>query len=323
MKNREDDIYIEIEFKHYLCYMRMTIISHLVKDSIIDKTGSVTFSIGGPPCYCGLTARKFGLDVLLITKFGKDFPYQDLNFLKNKGIQIKESAKSNSLTTRFELTVKGFSRNLSLKSRCEPITKMDLDKVSTDGWIVSPVFNEISMELLQDITSRKNDEFIMLDPQGFTRRINSKGIVSVKKRLNDFKINKINAIKIDREELVCLSNGLTDIQGMKKIQSQYSINFIIYTENRVIHLIDKNKHYWCEMRRIESPDSTGLGDIMSSAFTSSYLKEGDVVWAFCCGIGTAIAALKTKKTGINKIPEYKEIRQNSADIYNKIQYEQL
>ncbi len=303
--------------------MKLAILSHLVKDSIVDKTGSLTFSIGGPPCYCGLTARKFGLDVLLITKYGRDFPYEDLNFLKDKGIQIKEAAKTDSLTTNFELTIKGYSRNLVLKSKCEPITKMDIDDIHTDGWIISPVFNEISSNILQNILTKKNDEFIMLDPQGFTRKITYKGLVMVRKSINNFNVRNIEAIKLDREELFCLSNGLTDVLGMKRIQSHYKIDFIVYTEKRVIHLIDKTKHYWCEMEKIESPDSTGLGDIMSSAFTSSYLKEEDTVWAFCCGIGTAIAALKTKKTGIKKIPEYKHIKQNSAEIYDKIQYEQL
>lgn len=303
--------------------MKLTIISHLVRDSIVDKTGSMTFSIGGPPCYCGLTARKFGLDVLLITKFGKDFPNQDLQFLRNKGIQIKESAKTDSLTTRFELTVKGYSRNLLLRSICEPITKTDIDNIFTDGWIISPVFNEITNDALQNILLKKKDEFIMLDPQGFTRKTTSKGTIFVRKRLNDFKIRNIDAIKIDKDELFCLSNEFDYLSGMQKIQSHYNINFIVYTENRAIHLIDKNKHYSCEIRRIESPDSTGLGDIMSSAFTSSYLKEKDLVWAFCCGIGTTIAALRTKKTGIDKIPGYKEIEQRSSEIYNKIQYEQL
>jgi len=57
---------------------------------------------------------------------------------------------------------------LFLQNKCEPINNITLD---TDSVIISPLFDEISIELFEKI--KKNASFVMLDPQGFLRRRNS------------------------------------------------------------------------------------------------------------------------------------------------------
>src|SRR5262245_5961635 len=56
--------------------LRIGIASHIVLDTIKGANGSTAESIGGPPCYCGVTSRRFGFDVSLATRVGKDFPQE-------------------------------------------------------------------------------------------------------------------------------------------------------------------------------------------------------------------------------------------------------
>ena len=66
--------------------MKVAIISNVVEDEIINLDGETTISVGGPPFYCGLTARKYGIEVSLITKFGQDLDIQYLDLLKKNNI---------------------------------------------------------------------------------------------------------------------------------------------------------------------------------------------------------------------------------------------
>ncbi|MGB9124809.1 MAG: ribokinase, partial [Nitrosotalea sp.] len=62
------------------------------------------------------------------------------------------------------------------------------------------------------------------------------------------------------------------------------------------------------------------GDIFCAAFTCSYLKEKDPIWAICFAVGAAQAALETKGTGLEKIPIGGDTERNAAYLYNLMQF---
>jgi sugar/nucleoside kinase (ribokinase family) len=77
------------------------------------------------------------------------------------------------------------------------------------------------------------------------------------------------------------------------------------------------------MEDIDSPDSTGAGDILCAAFTCAYLREKDPLWAICFGAGAVRAALETKQVGLAKIPQMSKIEQSASYFYNTVGFEQL
>ena len=100
--------------------MKVAVASHIVLDSIKDREGRITQSLGGPACYCGLTAKQFGFEVILATKVGKkDFSPVNMNILRDYGITIKEYQMAESATTtKFELVLNNeYSRDLFLISK--------------------------------------------------------------------------------------------------------------------------------------------------------------------------------------------------------------
>lgn len=303
--------------------MKVAILSNLVVDEIVSRDMKSSQSLGGPAAYCGITASKFGFDTTLFTHFGKDLDTKYLEYLKIQGISFNVTNSVDLPTTKFILRNFEKDRKLILESKCSALDIEEIKSAKSDCWIISPVFDEVSLDLLQYLASaREKNQFIMLDPQGYTRSVDSAGRISIRSNI-DIPISSVNGIKLDSQEISCITNGLQGIDGMKKIHSKYKIDYVLYTEDQIIHLLERERRYWLELPKIDTSDSTGLGDIIVSSFACTIVKEKDSVWAFCFAAGALTAALQTKEVGIKKIPSRSAIEENASYYYNIMKYEIL
>jgi len=302
--------------------LRIGIASYVVLDTIKDAEGKTSESIGGPPCYCGITARRFGFDVSLATRVGKDFPAQMHQKLRDNDLIVSDRQVTSGSTTRFSLISDGDSRKLVLNSKCDPLTLDDIKDMKVDCWLASPVIDEVPFDVLAAIKQNKGKKnFVMLDPQGYMRTVDDNGNVTIKDAL-DLDLSGITAIKVDSQELAALSGGLQGTEGMQYLQSK-GIEFVVSTEHRLVHLLHKKMHYWIKLYDIDTPDSTGAGDILSAAFCCAYLKEKDPIWAICFGAGALRAALETEQVGLAKVPTTSKIEQSASYFYNTMGFQQL
>lgn len=303
--------------------MKVAILSNLVVDKIVSRDMKSSQSLGGPAAYCGITASKFGFDTTLFTHFGKDLDTKYLEYLKKQGISFNVTNSLDLPTTRFILRNFENDRELILESKCSALDIEEIKSAKSDCWIISPVFDEVSLDILQYLASaREKNQFILLDPQGYTRSVDSAGRISIRSNI-DIPINNLNGIKLNSKEITCFTNGLQGIDGMKKIHTKYKIDYVLYTEDQNIHLLERDRRYWLKLPKIDTPDSTGLGDIIASSFACTIVKEKDSVWAFCFAAGALTAALQTKEVGIKKIPSRTAIEENASYYYNIMNYEIL
>jgi sugar/nucleoside kinase (ribokinase family) len=303
--------------------MKVAILSNLVVDKIVSRDMKSSQSLGGPAAYCGITASKFGFETTLFTHFGKDLDSKYLEYLKNQGICFNVTNSLDLPTTRFILRNFENDRELILESKCSALDIEEIKSEKSDCWIISPVFDEVSLEILRYLaSSREKNQFIILDPQGYTRSVDSSGRISIRSNI-DIPINNVNGIKLNSKEITCFTNGLQGIDGMKKIHTKYKIDYVLYTEDQNIHLLERDRRYWLKLPKIDAPDSTGLGDIIASSFACTIVKEKDPVWAFCFAAGALTAALQTKEVGIKKIPSRTAIEENASYYYNIMNYEIL
>jgi sugar/nucleoside kinase (ribokinase family) len=303
--------------------MKVAILSNLVVDKIVSRDMKSSQSLGGPAAYCGITASKFGFDTTLFTHFGKDLDTKYLEYLKKQGISFNVTNSLDLPTTRFILRNFENDRELILESKCSALDIEEIKSAKSDCWIISPVFDEVSLDILQYLaSSREKNQFILLDPQGYTRSVDSAGRISIRSNI-DIPINNLNGIKLNSKEITCFTNGLQGIDGMKKIHTKYKIDYVLYTDDQNIHLLERDRRYWLKLPKIDTPDSTGLGDIIASSFACTIVKEKDSVWAFCFAAGALTAALQTKEVGIKKIPSGTAIEENASYYYNIMNYEIL
>jgi sugar/nucleoside kinase (ribokinase family) len=302
--------------------LKIGIASHIVLDTINSVDGGVTESIGGPPCYCGITARRFGFDVGLATRVGRDFPQELHKILRDNDVILSDRQIADAPTTRFSLISEGDSRRLVLSSKCSTLTAGEIRDMKVECWLASPVIDEVPQNVLAAIKQdRGKKNFVMLDPQGYMRTVGGGGQVELKDRF-DLDLSGITAVKVDFQEMSALTGGLKGLEGMKNLQSR-GIKFVVSTEHRIIHLLYEKTHYWIKMEDIDTPDSTGAGDILCAAFCCSYLKEKDPLWAICFGAGAVRAALETKEIGLAKIPQMSKIEQSASYFYNTLGFQQL
>ena len=290
--------------------MKLDVISHCTIDTI-EINDSEYVVPGGPGCYCSLTARALKFDVKLHTKFGSDFTLAD--YLTEQKI-VFENAFSTEPTTQFTLQLVNSERTLFLKNKCEIINNVILD---TDSVIISPLFDEIPLELFEKI---KNDvNFVLLDPQGFLRRVNSENKIYLEQ--TDLNLTGVSAIKVNSDELKALTNA-DHLDGIKILQKK-GIDNVILTDKQNISLLSENKIYSITLPDITLNDTTGIGDIFSAAFCCTMLKEKDILWALSFGGGAAQAALESGQIGLEKIPSKGAIESNAYYFYNTIKFKEI
>lgn len=288
--------------------MKIAIFSHCTIDEI-SQNGTVTTTAGGPACYCGLTAKNMKFEIDLHTKVGADFSFK--SSLEKKGIFLSQSSISEKPTTRFLLDISGTERELYLKTRCDPIESIKSD---ADGAIVSPVFDEVSEDTLDEI--KENFDFTLLDPQGYLRRVASDNKIFFEKTMMD--LSKITALKADPDEAFYLT-GLREKEAMVALQKK-GVKHVLYTNKQDITMLVKDRMYHLKIPNMKIGDTTGVGDIFCASFTCSYLKEKDPIWAICFAVGAAQAALETRATGLDKVPVGGDTERNAAYLYNLMQF---
>ena len=290
--------------------MKLDIFSHCTIDTI-QINDSKYVAPGGPACYCSLTARILKFDVRLHTKFGSDF--QLVNYLTEQKI-IFEDAVSTKPTTQFTLNLVNSERTLFLENKCESISSVTLD---TDSVIISPLLDEISIELFEKI--KKDANFVLLDPQGFLRRKNSENKIYLEQA--DLNLSNVSAIKVNPDELKCLTSA-SDIDGVKILQKK-GIDSVILTDKQNISLLSKNRIYSITLPNLELVDTTGIGDIFCAAFCCTMLREKDILWALSFAGGAAQAALESKQIGLEKIPSKGAIESNAYYFYNTVKFKEI
>jgi len=286
--------------------MKLDVFSHCTIDTIQINDSKYVVP-GGPACYCSLTARILKFDVRLHTKFGSDFPL--VNYLTEQKI-VFEDALSTKPTTQFILNLVNSERTLFLQN----INSVTLD---TDSVIISPLFDEISIELFEKI--KKNANFVLLDPQGFLRRKNSENKIYLEQA--DLNLSNISAIKVNQDELKYLT-GTSNVDGIKILQKK-GIDSVILTDKQNISLLSENRIYSITLPNLELNDTTGIGDIFCAAFCCTMLREKDILWALSFGGGAVQAALESKQIGLEKIPSKGAIESNAYYFYNTVKFKEI
>ena len=287
--------------------MKIALFSHCAIDTItIDD--SIYEQVGGAACYGGITARQFKFEVDLITKFGSDFPYKQ--YLSDNKIKF-ENALSHKKTTRFSIQINGSDRILKLENQCDSI---QYSKINADGFLVSPIFHEISQETFEKI--KEDSNFLFLDPQGFLRRVNSEKEIFLEN--TPIELSKVDAIKVNPEEAFHLT-GHSDFEALKILQKK-GVKYALLTNKTEVSMLVKDRIYAISLPNKKIYDTTGIGDIFCATFCCTMLKEKDYLWALCFAGGAAQAALDSKNIGLMKIPKKGTIETNASYFYNLMKY---
>ena len=239
-------------------------------------------SIGGPPSYAGLVCARFGMDVTALTKIGNDFPDDQVVWLARNGITLRPDDRSaTKRTTRFSIRLKGTERSMVLTNRCEDISSLQLPATSFNASLVSPIAGEISAHLLGEIA--RQSDFTFLDPQGFVRRFNEAGEVSLAGLRDEGILKSINAIKMDRAEAEAITGRSTPEGALLKVASTGVRKAIVTQGAESCYVLDGKRIFKIPVPHVQIVDTTGAGDILAGAVLAQYVRTRDFLQSACFG----------------------------------------
>jgi len=289
-------------------------VGHLAIDTIFSpKIFAPRPTLGGPPTYVSLSARRLGAEVSMVSKVGGDFPDEHVAWLGSSGVDVSGLKRVEAaLTTRFILRYENGKRKLRVVSQAPSIGPDDVPpNLQAEAIHVAPIVNEVPPETVGKL--RKMVGVLSLVPQGFVRRIDKEGNVVLRRWTNPQVLQQIDVYKSSIDEIRMVTGLKNPRSAMRKV-SDYGIPIVMITKGvEGSTLLYEGKFYdmpACKPRVILDP--TGAGDAFIGAFLAEYVQGKDHLWCAC--VGSAAASFLLEGLGPAVFGSKKEVYARASGI---------
>jgi len=293
-------------------------VGHFAIDAISSpKLVSERIALGGSATYVSIAAAKLGAKVSVISKVGKDFPNQYLDWLRSNQVDLSGLKRiRSSVTTKFALRYQHeHKRKLQLKALAPPIQANDIpNSLQAQVIHVAPIANEVSIGVVRKLS--KLAGVLSFDPQGFVRDFDAHGNVRPKRSKAGTNLELIDIYKSSQDEMRTVTGIANMRQAARKIQDN-GVKIVIVTQG--LHgstLLFESVFYnvpACKPRVVL--DSTGAGDAYIGAFLAEYMRGGDPYWCAC--VGSAAASFVVEGVGPERFGNREETYTRARIIYQK------
>jgi 1D-myo-inositol 3-kinase len=266
----------------------IAVVGHIAIDRIITRDGE-RFQLGGPPTYVSLITSLLGTPLRAATKVGGDFPEEYTSELEARGLDIHGSIVPSAKTTRFVLDYTKAERGLGYESLCSPIEPIDVEALP-DAAIIAPIVGEIPVETLNAIESR----VLALDPQGFVRRLELGGSISLHPWRDTRLLHRLAVFKASARELLLVA-GEADWAGLERLAG-LGVSVAVETlGGEGAHIVHSGRKMIVPAHLGETVDTTGAGDCFIAGFMAEYATGEAVEW--CAAIASAAASAVVETVG--------------------------
>ncbi len=248
-----------------------TIVGNLTLDVIGENKNPKP---GGPGLYAGLAAIHLGYPVRIISSIGIDYPSSFLEKLRNLNIDLKLNITKGKTTT-FKLIYQGGEREVIL---LEPGPKIIYDLIEdSEGLIlVSPVYREVSIELVKEL--KKKSIILGIDLQGFVRRVRNGGVIEfVWDDLCEEVIKYADVIHIEESE----ARGLNEdpLEVTKYISKKCECVVSVTMGDKGSYLAHENNIYYVPVPKVYVGNLTGVGDVFTAILILRYYETKNAIEA--------------------------------------------
>lgn len=295
-------------------------VGHFAIDYIYSpKATSAEPTLGGPPTYVSVAAAKLDARVSVISKVGEDFSKDYMEWLELNNVDLSGFKQvENALTTRFVLKYgSDWKRKLWLKALAPPVLAGDVPySLRAQAVHVAPIANELSEGIITKLRASTN--ILSLDPQGFVRRFNKQGKMSLKGWREQSVLKHVDVYKSSQEEIRKIVPKKADLKRSAETIRNLGVKIVIVTRGaRGASLLFDNTFYnipSCKSRVVL--DSTGAGDAFIGAFLAEYIRGKDPLWSAC--VGSASASFVVEGLGPQRFGEREETYSRAREIYAKM-----
>jgi sugar/nucleoside kinase (ribokinase family) len=264
----------------------IAVVGHVAIDRIITFGGE-RLQLGGPPTFVSLITHLLGGSLAAATKVGGDFPNAYASELASRGLDIRGFIVPTAITTRFVLDYTRTERGLGFDSLCAPIDPSDVIGLP-EAVILAPIVQEVPKETITALDA----PVLALDPQGFVRRLNPGGSISLHPWLDLDLLHRVSVFKASERELRLVA-GAGGWEGIERL-AKLGIEVVIETRGREGARIQHR-----DIRIIvpaylgDTVDMTGAGDAFIAGFFADYASGEDIEWCSAVGSASASAVVET------------------------------
>jgi len=292
-------------------------VGHFAIDLILSsRIAEPKPTLGGPPTYVSLAAKRLNAEVSVVSKVGEDFPDEYVAWLEGNGVDLSGLKRvKGALSTRYVLKYRDEKRRLQLKSRAPPICPSDVqDSLKARAIHVAPIADEISTDVVNKL--RASTPILSLDPQGFVRSTDEEGNVRLKRWDKPEVFQQIDVYKSSLNE-IRMATGIKNAElAMRKIHDR-GARIVIVTRGVEGSLLLFDGEFCrvpaCKSRVVKDP--TGAGDAFTGAFLAEYVRRKDPEWCAC--VGSAAASFVVEGIGPAVFGGKEETYGRATEIYER------
>lgn len=291
--------------------LRGLVIGHLVLD-IVVRFGRTRKSLGGTVAYSSIALRRYGVDVSIVSKVGRDFPEEYLLFLARNNVDISYVKLSQSKSTSFKLVYDNGQRRLFLISQCNQIFPKDLPETLDYDFIhIGPVAGEVPLSTLKK--ARECEGIISLDVQGYVRRFKD-GYVTYSHSYEGLRSLKyVDIVHGDTDEIMALGGGKSIFKAALNLLKIGPMILLVTRGEKGSYIFSRDKYFYVpapKPRKVIDP--TGAGDVYTAIFVAHYIVSNDILESAI--MASAAASLLVEEPGLSGVGTYDEIRGRAEHI---------
>ncbi len=280
--------------------MSLLVVGSLALDTIETPFGKAERAVGGSATYISLSASYFLQPIRLVGVVGGDFPKNEIDFLKEKeidleGLQVKEDEKTFFWHGKYD-----FDLNNRESIATELNVFADFDPVIPDSFKKSTflclgnINPELQKKVLQQVDKPR---LVVADTMNFWIEGKYDALLEVLKRIDVLIINDSEAREISREANL--------IKSARKIQEMGPKTVIIKKGEHGALLFCEDKLFIAPAYPLESIyDPTGAGDSFAGGFMGYLAKTEDLSYESmkrAVIYGSTIASFAVESFSIDRI----------------------
>jgi len=279
---------------------KLVIVGTVAFDAIETPFGKTDKILGGAATYIGMAASVFNVDGAIVSIVGGDFPKEDLEMLRSKGmdlsgLEVVEDGKTFFWSGKY---------HNDMNTRDTLVT--DLNVLADFNPIVTESYRDAEVVMLGNlhpnvqmsvIDQMKNPKLIVLDTMNFWMDNTLDELLNV--------IARVDVVTINDEEARQLSGEYSLVKAAQKIMKMGPKNVVIKKgEHGALLFGDDDVFFAPALPLREVFDPTGAGDTFAGGFTGYLSKTRNYSFENMKNAvvnGSALASFCVEKFGTERL----------------------